>query len=182
MLIPLNDLPQKLKDRYSHSKFDLSDMLLIEPGASAEVICRAEEQLGIKFPAIVAELLARFDFSRLSLANLIFEYGHNLEKLIKANLGQPLPWWSTEVRPPNLILIGTTDGHAIFLSINDGRILAAEKATPEKREQVCIAGNFEELIRLAGSLAIGNSKNERIQIASTVSAVPFWKQLASGTA
>jgi len=181
MLVPLDDLPQKLRDRVSRSKFDLSDLQLVEPGASAEVISRAEEHLGVKFPKEFAQLLERFDFSRLSMANLIFEYGRNLEKLIEANLGQPFPWWGTGARPSNLILVGATDGHAIFLSINDGRVIATEKGAV-RQEEVCIAANFEELVRLAGSIALGATKGERTNIASTISAVPFWKQLAAGTA
>jgi SMI1-KNR4 cell-wall len=182
MLFSIDDLRERLDGQSAHSRFDLSDMRLVEPGAPTEVVRTAEEQLGVQFPSEFARLLKRFDFSQLNLANLIFEYGHNLEKLIKANRGHPLPWWGAGRRPLNFLLIGTTDGHAIFLSIQDGRVFASEKGAGGQNNQTWIAENFEELVRLAGSLALGHSKDERVRIASTLTAHPFWTQLADGTA
>jgi hypothetical protein len=182
MLITIDDLYRRLQDKCARSKFDIGDMQLVEPGVSKTIVDTAEQRLDIRFPSEFSRLLERFDFSRLSLANLVFEYGHDLEKFIKANLGAPAPWWGTEKRPLNLLLIGTTDGHAIFLSIGGGRILAVEKNSAGEKHETYIAESFEELVRLAGALALGHSRKERIEIASTLHASRFWMQLAMGTA
>lgn len=135
----IDELRQRLEEKAAHLKFDITDMILVEPGASRKAILDAEERLHVSFPDDFSKLVQRFDFSRLSLANLIFEYGHDLEKLVNANLGIPAPWWRTDVRSSTLLLVGTTDGHAIFQSLADGRIIATEKAAAGEKSELAIA-------------------------------------------
>jgi len=179
MLPSLEILRDKLKERFTHSEFDLSELQLREPGVSPKAVRDAEVALRLSFPTQFTQLAQIFDFSQLNLANLYFHYGFNLKALVECNLGFPFPWWGKGARPSNLLYVAGTDGHNVLLNLPDGTISTTDHDSGINR---MVARNFEEMIQLAASIALGHSQDEKVAIAIANSSSPFWEQLARGTA
>ena len=182
MLLELDVLRDELRKRYSHAEYDLSDLCLLSPGVDRDTIRASERTLGVVLPQSFTSTVMLYDFSRLSLCNLVFDYGPNLEKFVRSNLGVPFAWWGSGARPSHLLLVGTTDGHSLLMSVKSGKVEAIPKSEPSLEKRIIVASDFEILVRTAGSIALGASRKDRMEVARTVSPSPFWQQLADGTA
>ena len=181
-MLNINDLYIGLEQKFSQSTVDLSDLYLIKPGVALSVVEDVNVRLGVELPHQFREIVTTFDFSKLSIANLSFEYGKNLQSFLKLNLGLPFGWWGRGPRPSDLLLVGSTDGHSILLSVESGSVLAVEKAAGIEGRTNNIAEDFEQLICIAGSLALENRRDVRAKTALMLSDASFWSELANGTA
>jgi hypothetical protein len=182
MLLGLDVLTDELRKRFSHPEFDLSDLCLLSPGVTPDVIGAAERALGIMLPESFSKTVMIYNFARLSLCNLVFAFGRNLERFVRSNLGEPFPWWGYGPRPRHLLLVGSTDAHSILMTTEDGAVQAMSEAAEALEDRVMIANDFEILVRTAGSIALGISMDQRIAIARDVSTGLFWEHLAQGAA
>jgi hypothetical protein len=96
----------------------ITGMRLLDGGLPEETIARFEERLGtLPWPAEFREFLCRYDFGDLTLGLVHFcGNGRYLDSLAMFN--------SSPRRPPELLVVASSDPHLILLNLDDGSVLA----------------------------------------------------------
>jgi hypothetical protein len=152
----------------------ITGMRLIDGGLPEDTIGYFEERLGTPpWPADFKEFLKRYDFGRLELGLVHFcGNGQYLDGLIRFN--------SYGGRPPDLMLIASSDPHLILLNLKDGSVLALDNELGWE-EAILVARTFELFMRGIGTLAEARARRAAPpSLASTVAACvgvpdsPYW--------
>jgi hypothetical protein len=183
MLMTLEAIRDGLKAKHAHPSFDRSNLMLGQPGASADAAQRASATLKVAFPPAFYDLVTRFNFDRLEIHKLSFSYGKELKRFTQTNLGEPYAWWQDD-KPENQLWIAQTERHYLLLHTTTGRVHAFHKSRHD--DQGLIAADFGLLVRAAGSLELQPHTAALVgKIAKEAGADPggiFWELLAEGSA
>jgi hypothetical protein len=183
MLMTLEAIRNGLKARHAHPSFDRSNLMLVQPGVSAEALQRARGALRSSFPVAFENMVAAFSFDRLIIHKLAFEYGKELKRFTQTNLGEPYAWWKDD-KPENQLWVAQTGKHYLTLHTSSGKVHAFNKSRHDDQGQV--AADFEKLVRAAGSLELQPHTAALVgKIAKDAGADPdgiFWELLAEGSA
>lgn len=183
MLLTVGEIRDALRLKLSSTTF--RQMALDGPGVSEEIVESAADSIGTALPEDFIAYVTQFDFSRLRMHGLSFQYGAGLQRFTAINVGSPLPWWRGD-KPGHAIWTSHTDGHMLIMDGTAGTIRAFDKATSLDRG--VISTSFDCLIRGAGTLAARETKDNRVDIAREVASDvgaesdAFWKQLATRSA
>ncbi len=172
-----------LKAKHAHPSFDRSNLMLGQPGASADGVQRARTALKTTFPAAFENVVTLYDFDRLVIHKLTFSYGKELKRFVQTNLGEPYAWWNDE-KPENQLWIGQTDRHYLVLHTTSGKVQAFDKS--QHQDQGIVATDFALLLRAAGSLELQPHTAALVgkiaRDAGADSSSIFWELLAEGLA
>lgn len=183
MLLTMDAVRQRLEELYSDAPFDVSEFMLRQPGISADEIEEIEQEIGTQIGPSLRDALQRYSLDRLTIGGVTLGSSEGIEDFILANNVDPLtPWWGVGVRPKDLILIGSSDGFAILVNVNSGKILAAHHGETKDYAQV-VAGDIELFMRGLGTAVSSRSADIGRMLAKEVGAEEpplFWEQFASG--
>jgi hypothetical protein len=183
MLMTLDAIRDGLKSKHHHPSFDRSNLMLIEPGPAPDAVQRASATLKTNFPPSFFALVTRFNFDRLIIHKLAFEYGKDLKRFTQTNLGEPYAWWQDD-KPENRLWVAQTGKRYLTMHTSTGNIHAFDKSRHD--DQGPVATDFERLVRAAGSLELQPHTPALVsKIAKDAGADPdgiFWELLAEGSA
>ncbi|WP_426990880.1 hypothetical protein ACKI2N_032100 [Cupriavidus sp. 30B13] len=140
--------------------------------------------MSVKLPEKFCQMLARFDFGRLTIGPIAFcgsgDYGREL-----LSLNEDVHWWGAGARPKNLLMVANSDPFAILLDIDTEAVYAMD---PELgwEKAVQIAADFERFVRGVGTAFLcrgrGNASDDlaqSIRLGVQGHDLGFWRNLVA---
>ena len=118
-------------------------------GACVQVIEKAQETLGGKFPLAFSRLVCKFDLGKFKVYSTCFNAKRDYaSELVRLNGTDEYggKWWPGEARPANLIVFAVGDPWICLLDCADGSIYAWLLGG----EELCgrrVASDFERFFR-----------------------------------
>jgi hypothetical protein len=156
----------------------LFPQLVIEPPLD-----EIQRELGESLPSDMLAIIRGYDFSQLSVGQVMFEYQEHYRRLIVANLPGALAWFGGNHRPEHLLWVADTTAWSILTSTTTGAIHALDRSIPTA-DYVEVSPSFDLFVRLCCMIAVDVEWLNQLTAVEMAdwSKSSFWRQLKSGHA
>ena len=185
MLMTLPDVARELEKVFADAPFDASEFMLGKPGLAGDDFDEIESELGVEFSPIFRTILSSYRLGGVAFGSVRFGRYDYTDYLLEENDGSAeIVWWEGDERPQSLLLIGSSDGHALLINLSTDMVLALRHGESRDRTMV-VARDFELFLRGVATVFFGR-KNGNPSLATEVAefvqadSSQFWSELAHG--
>jgi hypothetical protein len=105
-----------------------------------------EGALGRDLPDHLLQIALTYDLGGLELGGVVFGDETDFSTFLIRQITQPQVSWGALVRPPELLLLGGSEGYLIMLDCFNGKVLACLRDAPLAERRV-VASDFSKFFR-----------------------------------
>ncbi len=154
MLATIESLPSRIDTKLRRMRLELPEpdpdffagMELRPSDLSRAEFEEIERVLGRGLPSDFLQLALTYDLGGFELGGVVFGDGSDFATFLLRQITDPQATWGTSVRPPDLLLVGGTDGYLILLDCYDGRVMACLRDARVDERRV-VASDFSKFFR-----------------------------------
>lgn len=161
MLLDLTDIQARLDEQFLPLEPMLTGFRLVSTKVQQEDIDRVQEQLNAVLPEDFQSVLRQFDLGSFTIGPIAFcNTGDYLSWTIDNNRdgsANEYPWWGSETRPSDVLLIANSDPYAVLLNCVTGAVSVLEHGTSWSDGSIVVAENLEGFLRGLGTVFLKRS-------------------------
>jgi len=165
-----------------------SGMQLRPSTLSREQLGEVERALGRNLPDHFVQIALTYELGGLELGGVVFGDETDFSTFLLRQIAQPQASWGALARPPELLLLGGSDGYLIMLDCSDGKVLACLRDAALEDRRV-VASDFSKFFRGLATLFLEDEVSDPDAFAGELAAATgsdpqgeFWPHRARGFA
>jgi len=164
----------------------LTAMVPASPGASEEDIRRTEHALGRLLPRTLRDVVSAYEVGGLELAGVVLGGEHTFCEFLQRQIRNPRLVWGAWRPVEDLLVIGSSPGYVVFVSVDDGRVWACLRSRAID-DRVVVASDFDKFLRALGTLMVTETVEDSEALAADLAkdvdaggSEAFWRDRIKG--
>jgi hypothetical protein len=196
MLATIESIPKRIDEKLRRMERDLPEpdpdffagMRLRPSSLDEQQLADIESALGRTVPAEFREIASTYDLAGLELGGVVFGDESEFAEFLRNQIAEPEATWGPSGRPPDLLLLGGSDGYLVLLDCSTGEVSAHLRDAPPAERRV-VAADFGIFFRALATLFLEEDITDADVLASQVATAAgsdpggtFWLDRARGLA